>query len=229
MSVKNLLGSRLEFYENWNNAPSKNLLWALMCKWVRHFWCLRPKNDQFIRSDFIKTQSLELKLFMVDISSWFILSFSFLSSLLTTLTQVTGEQCSCCVFISVSMRGYVYHLIQPWATSVACRLSVSSLTLMSSHNLFVSLHKLPCCPHNVRQSIIMWPTYLPRLPTALVIHPLACTVPISDLPLSLEKKPLVLCPAHFHQHGMSSDYNNLCLLPQQHAAPLKPKKTLEWK
>lgn len=128
---------------------------------------------------------------MLDISSWFILSFSFLSSLLTTLTQVTGEQCSCCVFVFVSMRGYAYHLIQPWATSVACRLSVSSLTLMSSHNLFVCLRKLPCCPHNVRQSIIIWPTYLPRLPTALLIHPLACTVSISDLPLSLEKKNLL--------------------------------------
>lgn len=78
-------------------------------------------------------------------------------------------------------------LIQPLSP---CRLDVSSLTLKSSQNLFVCLCGLPRCPHNVRQSIIIWPTYLPCLATALVIHPLASTVSISDLPLPL-KNPLI--------------------------------------
>lgn len=111
-------------------------------------------------------------------------------SLQPSFYQVTREQCSHCLFLCLRLCVPMWilpTLIQPWASSVPCRLNVSSLTLMSSYNLFACLCGLPRCPHNVRQSIIMWPTYLPRLPTPLVIHPLACTVPISDLPLPPKK------------------------------------------
>lgn len=187
MKMKNVLCKRWQFYEDWNNAPSGSLWWALMCKWVRHFWCLSQKNVQFMSCGFIKNLSLALKLFMADISSSFILSFS--SSLSTTfiLSGSSWTACSLSVYFCLCVLSCICPpLIQPWAASVPCRLNVSSLTLMSNHNLFVCLCGLPCCPHNVKQSIIMWPTYLPRLPTALVIHPLACTVPISDLPLPLK-------------------------------------------
>lgn len=135
---------------------------------------------------------------MADVSSIFILSFS--SSLFTTLILSGNWRTvfSLCVYFCVPVCIYP-PLIQPRAASVPCRLNVSSLTLMSSHNLFVCLCGLPCCPHNVRQSIIMWPTYIPRLPTALVIHPLACTVHISDLPLPLS------CPV------FPTFTNNACL------------------
>ena len=195
MNMKNVLCGRLEFYEDRNNAPSESLWWALMCKWVWRFWCLTRKNVQFMRSGFIKkyelkNQSLELKLFMADISSGFMLSFSSSPLLQPSFYQVelVDSVLIVCLFLCLCVPTCIYPpLIQPWAAFVPCRLNVSSLTLMSSHNLFVCLCGLPRCPHNVRQSIIMWPTYLPRLPTALVIRPLACTAPISDLPEPLKK------------------------------------------
>lgn len=38
-----------DFYEKWNNAGPESLLWALICKWLWHFLCLRRENVQFKR------------------------------------------------------------------------------------------------------------------------------------------------------------------------------------
>lgn len=62
MNVKNVLGSKLEFYDNWNNSPSENLWWALMCKWVRHFLCLIQENAQLMRSGFTKKSELGIEI-----------------------------------------------------------------------------------------------------------------------------------------------------------------------
>lgn len=94
--------------------------------------------------------------------SWLTFSFCCFQALPSQpwFYQVNRGQCAHCPFSAVCV---CLHppLIQPWAAPVPCRLNVSSLTLMSRHNLFVCLRGLPCCPHNVGQSIIMWPVSTP--------------------------------------------------------------------
>lgn len=108
MNVKNVLGSRLEVYEDWNNTP----WWALMCKWVRHFWCLSQKNVQFMRTGFIKKKKKKIRAWKWNYSRLTFPPVLFCHfqalSLQPSFYQVTRGQCSHCLFISVSVRAYVY-------------------------------------------------------------------------------------------------------------------------
>lgn len=122
MNMKDVLCSRLEFYEDWNNAASESLSWALMCKWVWHFWCLSQKNVQFMRSGFIKKMELGIEI----IHGWHFLQLQFVIFKLSLYNlhfyQVTHGQCSHCLFISVSVRAYVYVSTSNPALSSFCPL-----------------------------------------------------------------------------------------------------------
>ena len=114
MNMKNVLCSRLEFYEDWNNAPLEGLQWALMCKWVRHFFgVFVRKNVQFMWSGSKKKKKKWAwncnysQMTFPPVSScrfWSSLSWQ------PSLYQVTCGQCSHCLFISVpaSVRSFVH-------------------------------------------------------------------------------------------------------------------------
>lgn len=88
-----------------------------------------------------------------------------------SLYQVTCGQRSHCLFISVSasVRAFVNLSTSNPASGqlLSPAGSMSAAWLWCQATIYSSVSAdSPRCPHNVRQSIIMWPTYLPRLPTA---------------------------------------------------------------
>lgn len=124
MNMKDVLCSRLEFYEDWNNAASESLSWALMCKWVWHFWCLSQKNVQFMRGGFIKKMELGIEIIHYSWLTFPPASFCYFQalSLQPSFYQVTHGQYSHCLFISVSVRAYVYVSTSNPALSSFCPL-----------------------------------------------------------------------------------------------------------
>lgn len=138
----------------------------------------------------------EMKLFMADISSRFILSFPN-SLFITVLYQVTGGQCShCCLFISVSASACVnLSSSNPaWGQLLSPAGSMSAAWLWCQATIYSCVSAdSPCCPRNVRQSIIMWPTYLPRPahclsyspPGPALLQSLTRSCPLKNTPFSI--------------------------------------------
>lgn len=75
-----------------------------------NFGVFKRKSVEFVKRDFVKNQTVELGLFVVDIAYCWILTFSFSSSVFTTIIffQVTGGQWSCCLFIFVSVHAWEF-------------------------------------------------------------------------------------------------------------------------
>lgn len=104
MNMKNELCSKLEFHEDWTDATFKSLWWALMCKWVWHFWCLGQKG----KKSYIYEKWLHEKWVWIWNYSWLITLASFSQVLCFQHTttqppfhQVIHRQCSHCLFIFV--------------------------------------------------------------------------------------------------------------------------------
>lgn len=120
--------------------------------------------------------SLELKFSTARTSSGFVLlSFKLPFAPTFTVYQVTRGQGSHCLFVSASVWTFVYVSTSNPALSGFCPPagSMSAVWLWSHATIYSTVSTdSPRCPYNVGQSIIMWPTYLRWLPTALAIHPL---------------------------------------------------------
>lgn len=132
-----------DFYEKWNNAGPESLLWALMCKWLWHFWCLRWENVQFkgaLPHGAWNWNSSRLALPPASRFVWFLSSLSYnLESTRYRMDSAPIVSLFQCLWEPLCMYP---PLIQPFAFLSPHRLNVSSLTLKSSHNLFC-LYGLP--------------------------------------------------------------------------------------
>lgn len=124
------------FMRNGITQATESLLWALMCKWAWHFWCLSQENVQFKRGCPVK---LGIEIFH---GAHFLRlrSLVFQTPFCTNLHSLPGNrgQSSHCLFISASVWAFVYVSTSNPALSGFCPPagSVSAVWLWSHATIY---------------------------------------------------------------------------------------------